>query len=34
MTHRNAPLSETGRLRLACCIVEDGLSLTHLSEPT
>lgn len=24
MTHRNAPLSETGRLRLARCIVEEG----------
>ena len=24
MVHRNAPLTETGRLRLARCIVEDG----------
>jgi hypothetical protein len=24
MTHPNAPLSETGRLRLARCVVEDG----------
>ncbi|MFD8267813.1 IS481 family transposase, partial [Streptomyces althioticus] len=22
--HRNAPLTETGRLRLARCVVEDG----------
>ena len=32
MTHRNAPLSETGRLRLACCIVEDGGSLRRAAE--
>jgi hypothetical protein len=24
MPHRNAPLPETGRLRLARCVVEDG----------
>jgi transposase InsO family protein len=24
MPHRNAPLTEAGRLRLACCVVEDG----------
>lgn len=24
MPHRNAPLTETGRLRLARCVVEDG----------
>lgn len=24
MVHRNAPLSETGRLRLARCVVNDG----------
>jgi transposase len=27
MLHRNAPLSETGRLRLARCVVEDGWPL-------
>src|SRR5215468_254026 len=27
MAHRNAPLSETGRLRLARCVVEDGWPL-------
>ncbi|WP_171048681.1 helix-turn-helix domain-containing protein, partial [Cutibacterium avidum] len=32
MTHRNAPLSETGRLRLACCIVEDGWPLRRAAE--
>lgn len=24
MSHRNAPLTETGRLRLARCVVDDG----------
>ncbi|WP_270237518.1 leucine zipper domain-containing protein, partial [Cutibacterium avidum] len=32
MTHRNAPLSETGRLCLACCIVEDGWPLRRAAE--
>ena len=32
MTHRNAPLSETGRLRLACCVVEDGWPLRRAAE--
>ncbi|NVN53872.1 IS481 family transposase [Mycolicibacterium hippocampi] len=32
MVHRNAPLSETGRLRLARCIVEDGWSLRRAAE--
>jgi transposase InsO family protein len=32
MSHRNAPLSETGRLRLACCVVEDGWSLRRAAE--
>lgn len=32
MSHRNAPLSETGRLRLARCIVEDGWSLRRAAE--
>lgn len=27
MVHRNAPLSETWRLRLARCVVEDGWPL-------
>ncbi|MFG2241469.1 hypothetical protein [Streptomyces sp. NPDC048734] len=27
MPHRNAPLTETGRLRLARCVVEDGWTL-------
>lgn len=27
MAHRNAPLTETGRLRLARCVVEDGSGL-------
>ncbi|GAA2044540.1 hypothetical protein GCM10009757_10110 [Streptomyces cheonanensis] len=26
MPHRNAPLTETGRLRLAWCVVEEGLA--------
>ena len=32
MSHRNAPLSETGRLRLARCIVEEGWSLRRAAE--
>jgi transposase InsO family protein len=32
MSHRNAPLSETGRLRLALCVVEDGWSLRRAAE--
>ena len=32
MSHRNAPLSETGRLRLARCIVDDGWSLRRAAE--
>ena len=30
--HRNAPLTETGRLRLARCVVEDGWSLRRAAE--
>ncbi|MGQ9407150.1 IS481 family transposase [Mycolicibacterium gilvum] len=32
MSHRNAPLSETGRLRLARCVVDDGWSLRRAAE--
>jgi transposase InsO family protein len=32
VSHRNAPLSETGRLRLARCIVEDGWPLRRAAE--
>jgi transposase InsO family protein len=32
VSHRNAPLSETGRLRLARCVVEDGWSLRRAAE--
>jgi transposase len=32
VSHRNAPLSETGRLRLARCIVEEGWSLRRAAE--
>ena len=32
MSHRNAPLSETGRLRLARCVVEDGWPLRRAAE--
>lgn len=32
MSHRNAPLSETGRLRLARCVVEDGWTLWRAAE--
>jgi transposase len=30
--HRNAPLTELGRLRLARCIVEDGWSVARAAE--
>jgi transposase InsO family protein len=32
VSHRNAPLSETGRLRPARCVVEDGWSLRRAAE--
>ena len=32
MVHRNAPLSETGRLRLARCIVDEGWTLRLAAE--
>ena len=32
MPHRNAPVSETGRPRLARCAVEDGLPLRRAVE--
>ncbi len=32
MVHRNAPLSETGRLRLARCVVDDGWTLRRAAE--
>ncbi len=32
MPHRNAPLSELGRLRLARCVVDDGWSLRRAAE--
>ena len=32
MSHRNAPLSELGRLRLAQCVVDDGWSLRRAAE--
>ena len=32
MSHRNRPLSETGRLRLARCVVEDGWPLRRAAE--
>ncbi|GAF51393.1 putative transposase [Rhodococcus wratislaviensis NBRC 100605] len=32
MVHRNAPLSETGRLRLAQCVVDDGWPLRRAAE--
>lgn len=32
MSHRNAPVSEIGRLRLARCAVEDGLPLCRAAE--
>ncbi|MBA5845757.1 helix-turn-helix domain-containing protein, partial [Gordonia amicalis] len=32
MSHRNAPLTELGRLRLARCVVEDGWSIRRAAE--
>jgi transposase InsO family protein len=32
VSHRNAPLSETGRLRLASCVVDDGWPLRRAAE--
>ena len=32
MSHRNAPLSELGRLRLARCVVDDGWPLRRAAE--
>ena len=32
MSHRNAPLSELGRLRLARCVVDDGWALRRAAE--
>ncbi|SCK58876.1 leucine-zipper of insertion element IS481, partial [Streptomyces sp. WMMB 714] len=32
MPHRNAPLTETGRLRLARCVVEEGWPLRRAAE--
>jgi transposase len=32
MSHRNAPLTETGRLRLARCVVEDSWPLRRAAE--
>lgn len=32
LSHRNSPLSETGRLRLARCVVEDRWSLRRAAE--
>ena len=32
MSHANAPLSPTGRLRLALCVVKDGWSLRRAAE--
>ncbi|MFH8697865.1 helix-turn-helix domain-containing protein, partial [Streptomyces chartreusis] len=32
MFHRNAPLTATGRLRLARCVVEDGWPLGRAAE--
>ncbi|WP_181448908.1 leucine zipper domain-containing protein [Nonomuraea aridisoli] len=32
MPHRNAPLAELGRLRLARCVVEDGWPLRRAAE--
>jgi hypothetical protein len=32
MPHRNAPLTETGRLRLARCVVDDGWPLRRAAE--
>ena len=30
--HRNAPLTETGRLRLARCVVDEGWPLARAAE--
>ncbi|MBA9043278.1 IS481 family transposase [Streptomyces griseofuscus] len=32
MVHRNAPLTETGRLRLARCVIEDGWPMRRAAE--
>jgi transposase-like protein len=32
MAHPNAPLTPTGRLRLARCVVQDGWPLRHAAE--
>ncbi|MFJ7339905.1 leucine zipper domain-containing protein, partial [Streptomyces sp. NPDC101110] len=32
MSHRNAPLTPTGRLRLARCVVDDGWPLRRAAE--
>ncbi len=32
MVHRNAPLTETGRLRLARCVVEQGRPVARAAE--
>ncbi|MFD9618246.1 leucine zipper domain-containing protein, partial [Streptomyces virginiae] len=32
MVHRNAPLTETGRLRLARCVVDDGWPVRRAAE--
>ncbi|WP_277441078.1 leucine zipper domain-containing protein [Streptomyces sp. SPB162] len=32
MPHRDAPLTETGRLRLARCVVDDGWTLRRAAE--
>jgi transposase len=32
MPHRNAPLTETGRLRLARCVTEDGWPVRRAAE--
>ena len=32
MVHRNAPLTETGRLRLARCVIDDGWPLRRAAE--
>lgn len=32
MPHRNAPLTETGRLRLARCVLEDGWPVRRAAE--
>ncbi|GAA1533455.1 hypothetical protein GCM10009678_14720 [Actinomadura kijaniata] len=32
MVHRNAPLTPTGRLRLARCVVEEGWPLRRAAE--